>query len=138
MSDKAISEVFDIEPLPKTEIAVPIVSQGEEVNHDATYAANNIRKLIELGMGAVEDAAMVARDSESPRAYEVVQTMIKSLTDMNLQLMDIHSKRKDLNSTVAADTQPNSPQNVTNNAFFVGTSQDLNTLIMKRLSENGK
>lgn len=136
MSDKAISEIFDVEPQPRTEIIVPVVNQAEAVDHDATYASNNIRKLIELGMCAVEDAASVAKDSESPRAYEVVQTMIKSLTDMNLQLMDLHSKRKDLNA--ATDSKQNTQQNVTNNAFFVGTTKDLNELINKRLANNVK
>ena len=136
MSDKAISEIFDVEPQPRTEIIVPVVNQAEEVDHDAAYASNNIRKLIELGMCAVEDAATVAKDSESPRAYEVVQTMIKSLTDMNLQLMDLHSKRKDLNA--ATDSKQNTQQNVTNNAFFVGTTKDLNELINKRLANNVK
>jgi hypothetical protein len=55
---------------------------------------------------------------------------------MNLQLMDLHSKRKDLDT--ATDAKQKAHQNVTNNAFFVGTTKDLNELINKRLANNVK
>ena len=135
---KAISEVFDVEPYKPELPSAPVVDQNNAVNQDAEYASDNIRKLIEIGMGAVEDAAHVARDSEQPRAYEVVQTMIKNLTDMNLQLMDIHGKKQDLNKGAGTGTNPQAVGNVTtNNAFFVGTTKDLNELIMKRMAGNG-
>ena len=133
---KAISEVFDVEPYQQPTPQAPMV-QGDEIQHDAEYASDNIRKLIEIGMGAVEDAASVARDSESPRAYEVVSTMIKNLTDMNLQLMDIHGKKQDLNRGNGTTPQQGVGNVTTNNAFFVGTTKDLNELIMKRMSGNG-
>ena len=86
-------------------------------------------------MGALKDAADVALNSESPRAYEVVSTMMKNLTDMNLQLMDIHGKKKDLS---ASSTPAATPGTITtNNAIFVGTTKDINELIMQRL-QNGK
>lgn len=133
---KAISEVFDVEPYQPQMPQAPVV-QGDEIQHDAEYASDNIRKLIEIGMGAVEDAAHVARDSEQPRAYEVVSTMIKNLTDMNLQLMDIHGKKQDLNRGAGTNNQPVAGTVTTNNAFFVGTTKDLNELIMKRMAGNG-
>ena len=135
---KAISEVFDVEPYQPPLPTAPVVDPQKAVEQDAEYASDNIRKLIEIGMGAVEDAAHVARDSEQPRAYEVVSTMIKNLTDMNLQLMDIHGKKQDLNKGTGANNQSQGVSNVTtNNAFFVGTTKDLNELIMKRMSGNG-
>ena len=137
MSQKSISEVFDVEPYQPPLPAAPKVEPNEAIEQDAEFAADNIRKLIAIGMGAVEDAAYVAKDSEQPRAYEVVQTMIKNLTDMNLQLMDIHGKKRDLNSSGPANVQQNQSGNVTNNAFFVGTTKDLNELIMKRMAGNG-
>lgn len=134
---KAISEVFDVEPTPPTEIIIPPVDKSKsEVNQDADYAKDNIKKLIEIGMNSVEDAAAVARDSESPRAYEVVSTMIKNLTDMNLQLMDIHGKKKDLNTTESAAPASNGSSNITtNNAFFVGTTKELSELIMNKMGK---
>lgn len=138
MSGKSISEVFDVEPYQAPLPSAPIVDPAGAIEHDAEYASDNIRKLIEIGMGAVEDAAHVARDSESPRAYEVVSTMIKNLTDMNLQLMDIHGKKQDLNRNTTGTNTPQPGASVTtNNAFFVGTTKELNDLIMKRMSGNG-
>lgn len=133
---KAISDVFDVEPYHPNLPQAPVI-QGDEIQHDAEYASDNIRKLIAIGMGAVEDAACVARDQESPRAYEVVSTMIKNLTDMNLQLLDIHGKKQDLNRGNGTNAQQGVGNVTTNNAFFVGTTKDLNELIMKRMSGNG-
>lgn len=132
---KSISEIFDVEPVSTNLPAVPIPTQEDIIQSDATYAADNIRQLIEVGMGALKDAADVALNQESPRAYEVVSTMMKNLTDMNLQLMDIHGKKKDLSATNT--TAPAAPGSVTNNAIFVGTTKDINELIMQRL-QNGK
>lgn len=133
MMSKAISEVFDVEPYKRNQRED---QEKVELEDDVDYVAKNIRKLIDIGMDSVENAAAVAEDSESPRAYEVVSTMIKNITDMNLQLMDMHSKKKELQR---GETGQNVvPGSVTNNAFFVGTTKDLNDIIMKRLNNGTK
>jgi hypothetical protein len=62
--------------------------------------------------------------------------MIKNLTDMNGQLLDIHQKKRQL---LAPDplSGGQGPASVTNNAIFVGTTKELNEIIMKRMLENG-
>lgn len=135
---KAISEVFDVEPYSKETPLAPIPEEGQEVADDAKYAADNIRQLIEIGLEAVKEAANVASDSESPRAYEVVSTMIKGLADMNLQLMSVHEKKKSLRDAVSGKLDNPQVGNVTNNAIFVGTTKELNEIILKRISGNGE
>lgn len=136
---KSISEVFDVEPVSKQFPVAPVVAQESAIEDDQKYAADNIRQLIEIGIAAVREAAEVAAQQESPRAYEVVSTMIKNITDMNGQLLDIHSKRKALLQPDVNNPQQNTGvANVTNNAIFVGTTKDLNEIIMKRMLESGE
>lgn len=133
---KQISDVFDVAPVVKQFPIAPSVNPNTEIEDDQKYAADNIRQLIEIGIEAVKEAAAVAEQQESPRAYEVVSTMIKNLTDMNGQLLDIHQKKRQL---LAPDplSGGQGPASVTNNAIFVGTTKELNEIIMKRMLENG-
>ena len=133
---KKISEVFDVEPV-RSDVSLPIVSQeispGDEgVIDDAELARKNIREMLDVGNRALENAYEVAVQSESPRAYEVLSTMLKTMSDMNSQLLDIHEKKK---KALTKPEQQTANTQVTNNVAFVGTTADLNKLIMDRLGK---
>ena len=135
---KCISDIFDVEPYNR-EIPTPYHPEpGDELQSDIDYASTNIRQLIEIGISSVKSASNLAEEQENPIAYEVVGTMIKSLTDMNLKLIQLHEKKQTLMTKSTDTTARNTSQagNVTNNAIFVGTTKDLNELIMKRISQN--
>lgn len=132
---KKISEVFDVEPV-LSDVKLPSVQSeiapGDDgVIEDAGLARENIRSMLDIGNRALENAYEVAVNSESPRAYEVLSSMLKTMADMNSQLLDIHEKKK----KALTKTGTAQPQNVTNNVAFVGTTADLNRIIMERLSK---
>jgi hypothetical protein len=128
---KKISEIFDIEPVKPPELPT-VYEPNQDVNDDAELARKNIIKLLEIGNNAVEEAAQVANSSEAPRAYEVLSNMLKTLSDMNSQLMDIHEKKKKIKGP---EVQQPAPGTVTNNIAFVGTTAELNKIIMERLNQ---
>lgn len=132
---KAISEIFDVDPIKK-EYPVATQTDVSDVKSDAAFAQDNIKQLIEIGMESLREAAAVASTQESPRAYEVVSTMIRGLSDMNLQLLDIHAKRKAIQQESSGQNQPQI--STTNNAIFVGTTKDINEIIMKRLGQSNE
>jgi len=41
---------------------------------------------------AVDELAIIARDSQHPRAYEVMATLIKNMSDMNKDLLEIQKR----------------------------------------------
>ena len=137
-TNTALSNVFETlhTPAPKSSFAIsePLPGLNPDINidDDTNYAAANIRKLIEMGMGVVDDASYVAKESESPKAYEVVSTMIKNLSEMNLQLIDIHTKKK----AHEGKNPTNTSSTVTNNTIFVGTTKSLSELISQENSKN--
>ena len=117
--DNKFSELLDIDP-PEQEVLEPSF-KNKEVDDDYDYARRNLRDLIDSGMNDLNSVMDIARQSESPRAFEVATNLIKTLADTNKDLLDLAKKKKDL-------TQEKNTQNVTN-ALFVGSTADLQKLI---------
>ena len=117
--DNKFSELLDIDP-PEQEVLEPSF-KNKEVDDDYDYARRNLRDLIDLGMNDLNSVMDIARQSESPRAFEVATNLLKTLADTNKDLLDLAKKKKDL-------AQEKNTQNVTN-ALFVGSTADLQKLI---------
>jgi len=116
--NQTLSEVLDVEPIGSTELlpAEPVT----KVDDDAEFARENIRTLIEKGNLAVDGILHVAKESEHPRAYEVAANLIKNLSDLNKDLMEIQKRKKDL----APQSQRSGDINV-DKAVFVGSTTEL-------------
>ena len=132
--DDSLSNVFDVETIPVTNNEV-ITKEGEiispstnKVEDDYDIARGNLRELLLTGQAALMQALEVAKQSEHPRAFEVVGNLIKQLADVNQQLMDLHQQKQKLDGTTgkAADKQVTN-----NNAIFVGSTEDLSKMISK-------
>jgi len=113
-----------VEVNPMVEISTTKVVTTNIVEEDANFARNNIRELIIKGNQAMDQLLAVAKESEHPRAYEVAATLIKSLADMNKDLLDLQKKRKDL-----IPNEDNFAGNTKNlnvdKAIFVGSTNEL-------------
>lgn len=122
-----LDETFNIEPavLATYEKQKVVKSDSMEVDikNDYDYARDNLYNLVENGNVALEDLIELAKQSEHPRAYEVVGQMIKTLGDTTSQLTTLHEKQMKLNTS--------KPEKVTNNNLFVGSATDLLDLIKK-------
>jgi hypothetical protein len=117
---KEISRTLNLEPLPDKVYDLP-----EDNGNDYEYARTNIMSAIEVGQKALEDMAEVARQSESPRAYEVTTQLIKTLVDSNKDLLELAKKRNELSQ---ANNKSGDQNNVTNNNLFVTPTELLNML----------
>ena len=136
--DDKLNDIFDVQG-KIVEQALPVVEQpkkevisgapnDESIDADYEYARENLKLFIEQGKVAMENIIFLAKEGESPRAYEVVGQLIKTLSDTNKDLLDLGKKVKELKSK-KDDTQQ--PQHVTN-ALFVGSTAELQKLIGKR------
>lgn len=108
-------------PSELVEPALPSVSS--DIDSDYRYARENLYNVIERGSDALNTLVELANQSESPRAFEVVGTLIKTLTDANKDLLEVQKKVKSLKEESAKG-----PTNVTN-ALFVGNTAELQQLI---------
>lgn len=130
-TDESLSKIFDLEPIPKQEIVeaeanVVSIETSEKIEDDYDHARNNLRELLIKGKEALETSLTVAKQSEHPRAFEVVGGLMKQLADINQQLMDIHQQKKKLEEPNKAQTNN---KNTTNNAIFVGSTAELSKMI---------
>ena len=93
---------------------------------DYEYSRDTYYDLIEKGRESLELMIEVARESEHPRAFEVLSGMIKGIADVNDKLMDLNKKQKELTK----EDQPAEATTTTNNNLFVGSTTELQRMLM--------
>lgn len=98
----------------------------KNVQSDYEFSRATYYNLIMKGQEALDGMMEVAASTEHPRAYEVLGTIIKNVSDVNDKLMDLNKKKKDLEGKFPLAA----PTGVTNNNLFVGSTSDLQRLIM--------
>ena len=98
----------------------------DNVSSDYDYSRETYYELIEKGKDALENMIEVARESEHPRAYEVLATMIKNVSDVNDRLMDLNKKQKDLDKKEEVKQVENQQNN-----YFLSSTADLQKLLQE-------
>ena len=107
------------------QVQLPATATDDENLTDLELARSNVQNIISLGDDAVKEMVEIAKQSESPRAFEVVSTLMKTLLDANKEFVDISSKKK----LVKDEEKYGRPEtNVTNNNLIVSTA-DLLSMI---------
>ena len=86
----------------------------------------NLKEIIDNSKIAMDGILKVASESDSPRAFEVVSQLLKTATEANKELLDVHKQMKDIE-------KDETKKQVTNNAFFVGSTKELQDMIHKQL-----
>jgi galactitol-specific phosphotransferase system IIB component len=135
--DDNLSELFNMTPIEKVtgELSVAetgeiIYSQEQKIESDYDKTRANLLDLLTKGQDALTTALAVAKQSEHPRAFEVVGNLMKQVADINSQLMELHQQKQKIDEPKAGT------KSVTNNAIFVGSTSELNKLIDKMNKEN--
>ena len=111
---------------------VPPKQEKDDISKDYEYTRANLYSLIEKGQEAINGIMELAGESASPRAYEVAGQLIKSVADTTDKLADLQKKVKDLEE----DNTKKGPNNVTNNALFVGSTSELSKLLKQGFLNN--
>ena len=127
--DDRIDEILEITSIVPTSELTPeppariVPKAGKDDDIDYNYARENYYKLIERNQDAVEEMLEIAKQSEHPRAFEVVGQLIKSGIDANKELMGLHKTKKELS------IEKSGPGVAVNNAVFVGSTAELQKLL---------
>jgi hypothetical protein len=110
--------------IPKKDIPESVHSSYDE---DLDLIRSTLRGLLMSGEEGLELAQSVARESEHPRAIEVLTGMIKQQADNAHALLDMHKRNQDINVTQAKG-QPDEQRGLTQNVF-VGSTADLQKML---------
>jgi hypothetical protein len=131
--DDRLSDVFDVAATPTTnggdviDAATGEIIQSTDNKIDSDYdkSRSNLHDLLAKGHEALTHALDVAKQSEHPRAFEVVGNLMKQLADVNQQLLDIHQQKQKLDAPKADEKA----KVTNNNAIFVGSTAELTKMI---------
>jgi len=97
----------------------------KDIKDDYEFSRETYRDLINTGVRSLDVLSELARESEHPRAFEVLSTTIKNLGDTTEKLMSLQKSKKELNREEKEEEQ----KQVTNNNVFVGSTTDLQRLL---------
>ena len=130
--DDKLNEVLDIagEIVPqevkietKKELTVP---EQKDPDIDFETGRKNLYNLLDKGNEAIDGILSLAKEGEHPRAYEVAGQLIKTVSEVSQNLLDLQDKLKKIK-----DIPDKGPKNVTN-ALFVGSTTELQKMLKSK------
>lgn len=111
---------------PKQVEIINTPHEDNDIEADYNLSRRTFRSLIDKGNAAMENLTDLAKESESPRAYEVLATMMRTIADTTKDLYDLQKKTKDLKGE-----RRDEPTVTVEKAVFVGSPSDL----LKKIKE---
>jgi hypothetical protein len=102
----------------------------KNIKDDYETSRDTYLELIEGGKRGLDLMMEVARESEHPRAFEVLSGMIKNIADVTDKLMDLNKKHRDINKKPEEDAKK-----ITNNNVFVGSTTELQKLLGQKVEK---
>jgi hypothetical protein len=120
--------------LKSNQLAVKSEGAEQDVQDDYEFARSKYYELVEKGDEAIELMLDLARESEHPRAFEVLSTMIKQNAEIADRLMDLQKKKKEVKKfdQLSNGTQP---QQLTQNNVYVGSTTDLQRMLAAKMKK---
>ena len=121
-----VDKTYENEVLPKkisTEVMVP---EDKDPDIDFETGRKNLYNLLDKGNEAIDGILNLAKEGEHPRAYEVAGQLIKTVSEVSQNLLDLQEKLKKIK-----DVPDKGPKNVTN-ALFVGSTTELQKMLKEK------
>ena len=129
-----LTKALEMNPLvveeQKEEQFPVVVDETSDAEQDFELARKNLQELAKKGNKALDELIMLAKNSEHPRAYEVVATLIKTLADTNKDLLETRKRKIDIDKARGVQND-GSPKTVNNN-LFVGSTAELQKFLKER------
>lgn len=94
---------------------------------DFETARQNIHNLINTGEHVIDELSEIARQSQQPRAYEVLAKMFDTMLNANKSLLDMQDKIRTIKHSDSHVNTTN--QRTINNNLFVGSTTELQKFI---------
>jgi len=104
------------------------IKANKDIKDDYEFSRETYRDLIKTGTLSLDVLAELARESEHPRAFEVLSKTIKDLADTTEKLMALQKSNKELNKE---EKEKEEKRNVTNNNVFIGSTTELQRLLQQ-------
>jgi hypothetical protein len=114
----------------KSNLPAVVQTDSEQVEDDIEQVRDNLTNAIDLSQTAVQDMLSIAQQSQHPKAYEVLNSMIKTYADISMGLVDLQAKKAKL-----VAKKPEEGNQTINNTIMVGSTAELQQML-NSLREN--
>jgi hypothetical protein len=121
-----IDDAVTIMPEPRV---YPVVNSAEhpitnkERDDDFATIRATLHRILQKAENSLDDLSVVAQQSEHPRSYEVVSTLIGAVTDITVKIIELHDKKAKLDG--GSNVSPIGNIEQQNNIVFSGSSAEL-------------
>ena len=130
--DNPINKALNLGPVARNDYSKAVstivtAARNDSAKEDFTFARANIREVVENGNDAIAKLAVIADQSQNPRAFEVLAKLMDTMVAANKQLLEL---QKDVRTIDKADMPQDeeAKKQVTNN-LFVGSTAELQKMI---------
>lgn len=106
----------------RSEITISDTIVHDENLKDIERARQNVEQIVELGREALDEMISLAKQSESPRAFEVASTLMKTLLDANREFVEMSTRKKYAKEELLNPKKDEPATSVTNNNLILTTT----------------
>jgi hypothetical protein len=133
--EKSMEEIFDI--IPSSVETKPVVvaekktasgdgsKLDQDLSDDYRIVRHNYEEIITKGKDAIDEMIKIASESEHPRAFEVVATLIKNVSEVNEKMIILQKQMREMNKGAGKESQ----KTTIDKAIFVGSTSELSKLL---------
>lgn len=139
MNEDPISETLGLTPIEaldgEIQEVVKTIPKDSNAVTDFECARDNIHVAIQAALEAIDDLKDIARQSQHPRAFEVLSSLVSTTVDASERLLNLQTKIRDIKKM---DGEPTGIKSQTiNNNLYVGSTADLQKMIEEMRNKNG-
>ena len=129
--NKVLDVTGDLIPVGKNKKAPDVETTTTDLTSDYDFSRDQYHALVTKGNDALDELLAVAKESESARAYEVAAMLIRNLSDTTKELLTLQKTKKEIEKDVK------DPHTV-NNSLFIGSTKELQDLLLEKNNGKGK
>jgi len=139
MTEKAnndpIGKALGVTPLSTDSAVRSIISDAhnDSAQNDFELARANIITMVETAQDAIDKLSEIAASSQHPRAFEVLAKLIDTSVQANKNLLELQTKIREIKHS---DEPLNDQAKTINNNLFVGSTADLQKMILGMRKDN--
>jgi len=130
--DNPLNRALNLGPMGEPDYSKAVstivnTARNDSAKEDFTFARANVREVVENGTDAIAKLAVIADQSQNPRAFEVLAKLMDTVTNASKQLLDIQQQIRTIDKADVPQDEE-AKRSVTNN-LFVGSTAELQKML---------
>ena len=111
-----------------------------DIDDDLNIIRGNLRNMIDQGKLDIDSLSKLARDMQHPRVFDVLCNMMRTMKDLNAQLLSLNEKKHQIIQELDPAKGSDAKQIIRENgakidkAVFVGSTSDLQKFFKDKMS----